>query len=63
MTGLLGLPVARHGAVGGADHVLPQVGVGRAADAELAQLVVVPRALLTSGLVPGFKTMLEQFHF
>lgn len=52
MAGLLGLPVAGDRAVRGADHVLPQVGVSSVADAELAQLVVVPGALLTGSLIP-----------
>lgn len=55
MTGLLCLPVAGDGAHGVAGDVLPDLGPGRLAHAELAQVDVVPGALDAHLLGPGRK--------
>ena len=55
MAGLLGLPVAGHGAHGVAGHVLPDLGPGRLAHTELAEVDVVPGALDADLLRPERK--------
>ena len=53
MAGLLGLPVAGDGAHGVTGDVLPDLGPGRLAHAELAEVDVVPGALDADLLRPG----------